>query len=173
MGWRDLLSNTTGDETIVLPWAGGRSLRTNGRSFELEGRLPREVGWHEFEHRNGKQARWKKPAEPKLEKLLYTWKGYLVGDHVLPDEVRVEADPAQISKAGLQVHLIEDGLDRFARVCAGATTVDGPLFYIGQEMPLGPESDVMSIFLERGRNLKNVKHVPPALDAARWWFVSE
>lgn len=166
MGWRDLLSNTAANETIVLPWAGGRSLRTASRAFELVGRLPREIGWHEFTHRNGKEARWSKPAEPKLEDLKYTWKGYLVGDHVLPDEVRVDIDPAKISEAGLCVHLIEEGLDRFARVCAGATTIDGPLFYIGQEMPLGPESDVLNAFLDKAKTLKDVKGVSPALDAA-------
>lgn len=166
MGWRDLLSNTTGDETIVLPWAGGRSLRTNSRFFEIVGRLPREFGWHKFEHRNGKQARWKEAAAPEPERLGYTYRGYLVGDYMLPDDVRVEADPAKIVAAGLQVHCLEDGLDRFTRICAGSMAVGEPLFYMGQDMPLGPETDVMNAFLDRARNLKNVKFVTPSLDAA-------
>ena len=44
--WRDLLQQ--GGETITVPWTGGRLVRSGGRSFDVNGRLPPEHGFHEF-----------------------------------------------------------------------------------------------------------------------------
>lgn len=164
MGWKDLLQQA--DETLVVPWLGGRSFQTASRSFEIEGRLPQEVGWQEFNISGGRKVRWKGAAAPKTDDLKFIERGYLVGDHLVRDEIRVEVDPAKIYEFAVPVALVEEGFDRFTRVSAGSLTKGGPLVFIGQEMPLGPETDVLNAFLDNVRTLKDVKGVPPALDAA-------
>jgi hypothetical protein len=42
MGWRDLLQQP--DETITVPWTGGRELRLSARTWKLQGRQPAEHG---------------------------------------------------------------------------------------------------------------------------------
>jgi len=91
MSWRDLLE--TGRETIVFPWVGGKSLQwSDDRVWTIEGRLPREFGWHQFtlQGRRAKAA-GTVPAEPGS--LGYKVQGYLVGDRIVMDGARVDPDP--------------------------------------------------------------------------------
>jgi len=163
MGWKDLLQ--VKGETIVLPWIGGRVLRQAERSWTLDGPLPREHGWYTF-GLAGRKARLNGPAESTAGLLRQQVRGYLVGDWIVPDNVRVDPDPARICDYAKPVHLVEPGLDRFARVQVGAFYEDGPLIYGGQEMPLGPEGDVLQAYYNRIPSLDGIKGVAPALDAA-------
>jgi len=52
------------------------------------------------------------------------------------------------------------------RVSAGRIFEGGPLVYIGQEMPLGPESDVLNAYLDQTKSVDAIPGVTPALDAA-------
>jgi hypothetical protein len=169
MGWQDLLQ--TGDEFVIAPWVGGRILTFNGRTWKIEGRLPREAGWYKFKTK-AREARLDGPAEADSESFKGVVFGYLVGDRIVADDVRVDPNPAKIADVSETVHLIEPGLDRFVRVSAGRVCDDGPLLYRGQEMPLGPEADVLTAFLDDKTSVNDVRDVAPALDAAfrmeRW-----
>jgi hypothetical protein len=162
MGWRDLLQ--TEDESVVAPWVGGRSLQTFNRTWKLQGRLPPEHGWHCFTT-DGRTAKWSKPAEPSGE-LRNEVRGYLVGDRLLADDVRVDRDPAKLIACSEPVFLIEPGLDRFVRVLAGRSYEDGPLIYSRLEFPLGPEEAVLQAYLDSKLTVDHVPGVAPALDAA-------
>ena len=164
MVWRDLLQQK--DEVLTSPWVGGRSLRSRGRTWTIRGKLPKEHGWHEFSL-DGRKARWAGEApETPSEALQDSVMGYLVGDRLVPDGVRVEAKPDKLVQSSERVHLIELGLDRFVRVSAGRPCEDGPLIYKGQEFPLGPEDEVLQAFLDAKKNTKHIAGVAPALDVA-------
>jgi len=163
MGWRDLLQ--TGDETVVSPWVGGRSLRSYDRAWTIEGRLPAEHGWHTFSI-TSRKARWRSPADAPVDALRGQVKGYLVGDRLVPDDVVVELDPEKLALGFERVHLVEQGLDRFARISAGRACDGGQLIYEGPDMPLGPEDDVLQAYLDRAASVSYIVGVPPALDAA-------
>lgn len=163
MGWQDLLQKA--DEMVVVPWVGGRVLRTTDRVFNIEGKLPPEFGWHIFRV-NGRKVRWEEPTTPPDGKLIQKVSGYLVGDRLVPDHIRVDPDVTKIVACSEQVFLIDDGLDRFARIQAGRPFEDGPLVYEGPGMPLGPEDDVMKAFLDQEASVDKIRGVPPALDAA-------
>jgi hypothetical protein len=92
--------------------------------------------------------------------------GYLVGDRFIRKGSLVDPDPSQISKQSERIHLVPDGLDRFALISAGRMYEGGPLIYFDQEFPDGPEDDVMSAFLDQEASVGDVKGVSPALDAA-------
>jgi hypothetical protein len=92
--------------------------------------------------------------------------GYLVGDRLVPDGVRVDPDPQKIIASSERVHLLEDGLDRFVRVSAGRVHEGGPLVYDSQQMPLGPEEEVLGAYLDEKPSVDAIAGVPPALDAA-------
>lgn len=160
MGWRDLLQ--ADDETAVSPWVGGRSLRSDSRVFKIIGKLPREHGWYSF-NLNGRTATVGESVDP--DPLTDLVVGYLVGNRLVVDGARVDPDPQKIAAQTEQVHLIEDGLDRFVRVAAGRPFEDGPLVYSHQEMPLGPEDAVMGAFLDEADTVDNIPDVAPALDA--------
>ncbi len=162
----------TNDETIVSAWVGGRSLRSGARTWTIDGRLPAEHGWFTFTVGANRRASVKGPTDAPFGALRHVVKGYLVGDRLVPDGVRCDPDPAKIIHYAETVHLIEPGLDRFARVSAGRTHEDGPLVYEGQDMPLGPEADVINALLDDKPSVGDILGVPPALDAAfrmeRW-----
>jgi len=166
MGWEDLLQ-TSDVETLVFPWVGGRSLQArDGQGWRLKGRQPPEHGWYEFELLARKAVRWK-AIEAPWGALTGILTGYLVGDRFIPERAtRVEADLGQLVRDFERAHLIEMGLDRFVRVSVGRFFEDGPLIYQGQEMPLGPEMDVLQVFLDEARSVAKVAGVSPALDAA-------
>ena len=164
MSWRDLLQKS--GETQILPWTGGRSLRLGVRAWKLTGRLPSEFGWYEFVLQ-GREAHLKGPADPQPELLINKVKGYLVGDRILVDGVRVNPDDIFDTMGKAEpVRLIEPGLDRFCRITAGRHFEEGPLVYEGQAMPLGPEDAVMAAYLGQKSSVEHISGVPPALDAA-------
>jgi len=167
MGWQDLLEK--GDEQVVLPWVGGRILCLDTRRWEIQGKLPREHGWYAFRI-TGRKAYLSAPSEPQQDALKWTTKGYLVGDRVIPDGVQVgpQARENGLIDLSLRVHLLDEGLDRFVRVVAGRAFEGGPLIYKNQDMPMGPEEEVLSAFLEN-RELDGVKNVTPALQVAFWF----
>jgi hypothetical protein len=92
--------------------------------------------------------------------------GYLVGDRLVRDDVRVDTDPAQLIGLTERVHLVEPGLGRFVRVSAGRLHEGGPLVYKAQEMPLGPEETVLKAFYDRLPAVDAIPDVVPALDVA-------
>ena len=161
--WYDLLQRP--DETITVPWIGGRNLRVSSRSWKIRGTIPSEHGWYRFKL-DGRKAVLDGPSEPDLGILMDPVIGYLVGDRIMPDHVRVDPDPASIAKNLEKVHLIESGLDRFARIRAARWWQFGPLVFVGQEMPLGPEDAVMAAYLDDKSSVDDIPGVPPALDAA-------
>lgn len=169
MSWRDLLQ--TQGETLTAPWLGGRSLRSGPRHWTLEGKLPEEHGWAKFSI-DGRHARFIESCDAQPDVLRHRVVGYLVGDRLVPQDVRVAPDPKDIVAASEPVHLIEPGLDRFVLVSAGRACEDGPLVYWQQEMPLGPEDAVQTAFLDDKPSVADVHGVTPALDAAfrmeRW-----
>lgn len=166
MSWRDLLQ--AADEFVTLPWVGGRSLRTMARSFQLEGPLPREHGWHRFRIEKARVLRYARPDTGWDAPLLLAWPcvGYLVGDRLVRDDVRVATDPAQLVTLTERVHLVEPGLGRFVRVSAGRVHEGGALVYRAQEMPLGPEDAVLQAFYDRLPAVDSIPGVVPALDVA-------
>ena len=110
--------------------------------------------------------------EDQAETLGHRVVGYLVGDRLVPSDVRVDPDPRNIAACSERVYLIDPGLDRFVLVQAGRVSEDGPLVFIQQEMPLGPEQEVQAAFLDDKLSVQDIPGVPPALDAAfrmeRW-----
>jgi hypothetical protein len=163
MGWRDLLQ--TAGEAMVSPWVGGRCLRDGPRTWRIHGALPEEHGWYSFALA-GRTASVEGRAQLAPGALRHRVRGYLVGDRIVDDRVRVDPDPAKIAGCSETVHLLEPGLDRFARVAAGRSFDGGPLVFEGQEMPLGPEDAVLQAFLDGKDTVDDVPGVPPALDAA-------
>jgi PAS domain-containing protein len=163
MGWRDLLQQK--GETLVSPWLGGRSLRSGARHWPIEGVLPREYGWVEFAL-EGRRARVLGPTGAQDKVLGGLVRGYLVGDRLVRGDARVDPDPKTIADHSERVHLIDLGLDRFVVVAAGRVSEDSPLVFIRQEMPLGPESEVLDAFLDGQTSVVGIKGVSPALDAA-------
>jgi len=163
MSWRGLLQQK--DEVISAPWTGGRILRKGGRTWEVDGRLPREFGWYSF-GLNARKAALKDKCDPNPEVLSHTVSGYLVGDRLVADGVRIDPDPTKILECSEQVFLLDPGLERFVRISAGRTHEGGPLIFKSEEFPLGPEESVRSAFFEKKPNLDQIKEISPALDAA-------
>ena len=171
MGWRDLIE--VEEQEITAPWFGGRSLRYHSRHLVISGRMPPHHGWHKFRIWH-KEAKFLESTDPKLDELGDTVSGFLIGDKIVIDNVSgTEAaritDLGQLAGLLRQVHLIEDGLDRFARVEVGMYGGDSqtvPLIYRGQAFPLGPEDEVMAAYLDRKDSVSDVKGVTPALDVA-------
>lgn len=166
MTWRDLLHQN--DEKIVLPWIGGRELRSFSRKWTLVGPQPPEHGWYSFKLLKGRTATLHEAVEAQTTQLGGVHFGYLVGDHFATEGFidRVVIDPKDVAKRLPRVHLINDNVDRFARVSVGSVTSDGPLFFRQVEMPLGPEEDVLRAYEDQAVDVNAVKGVTPALDAA-------
>ena len=169
MSWEDLLDE--GSER-VLPWYGFRRVHDAERSWVRQGRRPPEHGWYRFKTEGGRNATL---LSDELQDLCPSWadnqpqiRGYLVGDHFIPDNV----EPGAVEL--VQVYCVELGLERFAR----ATIVrdrEGRLVYISQEFPQGPEEEVRRAFQDRQDNLAPIANVTPALSLAfRWiWHLRE
>jgi hypothetical protein len=164
MGWRDLLVES---EHWTLPWLGGRSLQSKSRTFKIKGPLPRLHGWYVFVSDKGgnKVTLTKQEAEPDAEELSDIVIGYLVGDHVVPDGARCDPDPQKIIDYSEKVHCLSEGMDRFTRIRAGRVFPEGPLIYIEQTYPFGPEDDVMNAFMD-GKSISQIQDVTPALEAS-------
>jgi hypothetical protein len=168
MGWQDLLGSKISekDSQIVLPWVGGRSLRLREQVWKLKGPLPPEHGWWTFLLKTNRMAFFGNSRSDCKSGLQDVVKGYLVGDRLVPDGVGVDPSPEVIVSATETVHIIEQGLDRFVRVAAGRLFDDGPLIYLNQEFPQGPEEEVLDAFLNKKASVAHIKGVTPALDAA-------
>lgn len=162
-GWRELLSKP--DETLVSAWLGGRELRSGAQAWSIHGRLPAEDGWYVF-RLEGRRAWLAGASEPALEALRHLQRGFLVGDRLVPDGVRVVPEPDEIARVSEPVHLLDRGLGRFVRIVAGRLFEDGPLVFSHQDMPLGAEDAVLAAYLARAESVTNIPDVPPALDAA-------
>jgi len=167
--WRDLLSKP--GQTMVSAWLGGSQLRSGGQAWRIDGRLPAEEGWYRFEL-HGRRASLKEPADAAGDDLTHLCCGYLVGDRLVRDDVRVDPEPGRIAACSETVHLLDRGLERFARVVAGRQYDDGPLIYKRLDMPQGTEDAVLAAYLQRAASVADIPNVHPALDAAfrmeRW-----
>ena len=130
VGWKDLLQ--TGDEKVTLPWLGGGTLYSAAQRWSIEGRHPKEYGWFTFKIAN-RSARVEGPADAQPDLLQHSVRGYLVGDRIVADDVRVDPDPKSIVNFSETVFLLDEGIDRFARVRAGRINKEGPLVYQGLE----------------------------------------
>lgn len=158
--WRSLLQAP--QETLVLPWLGGRDLRFGHRGWYIEGAIPREHAWCKFSV-DGRKAKLMEICEPAPEVLREVVRGYLIGDLLIP--LGASALEANVLESAEQVHLIPPGLDRFTLVSAGRVGEGMPLVFVQEEMPLGPETDVQNAFLD-GVDLLGVSDVSPALEVA-------
>lgn len=167
MSWRELLHDK--GETIILPWLGGRALRSLTRMWTIVGDLPREHGWYTFKLLAGRSATVENAADPggltgaTCVQFQY---GYLVGDRFATEDFSSRVQPEEAAQKLPRVHLIDDTVDRFARVSVGRVHDDGPLIFRQVEMPLGSEDEVLRAFEDRAENVAHIKGVTPALDAA-------
>lgn len=165
MGWQKLL-HAYANEVITTPWLGGRQLRSSNRTWHLAGNLPAEHGWYKFNVLKGATVELRGEASPLPACIKYEVRGYLVGDRLVVDGSRVDPDPTNIVNCSERVHLLEVGLDRFARVVAGRIYENGSLIYKEPDMPLTREDLVLRAYLDRLPSVDHIKHIPPALDAA-------
>lgn len=179
MGWRDLLEKP--DEHIVLPWLGGSTLRLGPRCWTLFGPNPPEHGWYRFAVAS-RAVRVLEPAEPAPETLPHKpLFGSLVGDHLVTPGAQQVFHPRsgrthfahrvcsacdEGSFPIERVHLLEPGLERFARVAAARLYEEGPLVFVTRLMPLGPEDAVQAALDDGLASLASIPGVPPSLDAA-------
>lgn len=164
MGWKDLLQENE-DRNLVYPWVGGRSIRTKSRQWKLEGPLPEEHGWYNFDVRV-RTATALDEAMPDCDSLIGHVTGYLVGNRIVADDISFEPQTEELIAGFERVYLIEPGIDKFDRVKAGRSCEGGPLIFEGEEFPLGPEDDVLNAFLDEENSVNNVPGVTPALEAA-------
>lgn len=167
MGWADLLSQK---ETVTVPWTGGRSLAHGARHWSIKGRMPQEHGWHGFEVDGSRKARWTGAVDPdfSFDEGRKTVVGYLVGNYLLPDGVSVVLDPNTVTDQGVEVHLITEDLERFARVVA-VKAENGDFVFLREEFPLGPEDQVRMVYQDRGDSVVHIAELTPALDLAFRW----
>lgn len=163
MSWRDLLQ--TEQETLVVPWVGGRSLRVGPRAWKVLGPLPREHGWAKF-RLQGRKAFYDSPADPTPLNAIEHVKGYIVGDRIIRDGVASRATVDALMSVSERVYLVDPGLGRFVRISASRFYEDGPLIYRGLEFPLGPESEVLAAYQDQMESTSHIPGVSPALDVA-------
>lgn len=170
MGWQDLLDD--GGEK-VLPWLGGNKVFSQDREWTLKGRWPREHGWYSFNTSGGRIARLAHrepmPVDPEYTENLPLRQGYLVGDRFIPDDARVDPDPAKLILQTEPVFCVEIGLERFTRATVARDRV-GRLIYVQQEWPQGPEADVLVAYQDRLDSVGHITGVTPALDLAFRWI---
>jgi len=169
MSWKDLLDS--GSER-VFPWYGFRRIHDAQRTWTISGSLPPEHGWFLFDVGGGRDATLKS-REPQPADLHWAGnqpraRGYLVGDRFIPDNARVDPDPAKLVQQTLPVHCCEGGLERFARISA-ARDRDGLLVYVGQEFPEGADAEAIKAYQDRVESLDHIAGVTPALDLAFRW----
>tara|TARA_R100000656_G_scaffold104176_1_gene76017 strand:- start:48123 stop:49067 length:945 start_codon:yes stop_codon:yes gene_type:complete len=173
MSWRDLLQEE--DERVVAPWTGGRSLRLGPRKWKIRGRLPEEPGFYSWEV-SGRVASDPQEADA-IEAVenadAKTQLGYLVGDFFVSDLEGGECSLERLGDRFERVRLIEPGLDFFDRVEVCRLVDGGPLYYVQQAFPLGPEGEVTEAFESQEDSLNSISGVAPALDLAfraRTWY---
>jgi len=163
MSWRDLLEV---EQSKVFPWTGGRTLLgADYTEYRLEGKTPQEHGWYVF-NAKGQKLTLRSESDPDPEMLLHKECGYLVGNRFVADNLVRAINLRDIAAQHPEVFLIEAGVDRFSRIAVGRVFDDGPLIFMNQEMPLGPEQQVLDAFLDEKDSLDHILGVTPALDAA-------
>jgi hypothetical protein len=166
MGWRDLLEDTVG-EFSVFPWLGGRKIYRSGRTWTVEGRLPREFGWFTFELTGSRSATLDAPADQDMsygsEKAGID--GYVVGNRFIPMNARVDPDPEKLISQTVPAFLVDPGLPRFSVVAVFADDANR-FIYRQQLFPTGPEDEVRRAFIDREESIQGIKGVSPALDLA-------
>jgi hypothetical protein len=165
MGWKDLLQQNE-DRNLVYPWVGGRSIRTKNRSWKLEGQLPDEHGWYNFDARIRTATALDAADFPDNDMLTDHVTGYLVGNRIVADDIAFEPKAEDLVSGFERVFLIEPGIDKFARIKAGRACENGPLIFEGEEFPLGSEDDVLNAFLDQKESVDDIPGVTPALEAA-------
>jgi len=166
MGWRDLLEEK--NKTVIAPWVGGRNIFAEGRKFRLIGNLPEEHGWYCFDVIETRKVRRKKEfVYPDFDwhESYKKREGYLVGDKLIPDDANFVFKIEKIFSETISVDLVEPGLDRFTRILT-AEYENGRCLYVGQEFPLGPETEVMDAFQDRKKTINDIPNVTPALALA-------
>lgn len=166
MSWKDLLA--TASETVTVPWVGGHVLQAHGRRWQIEDPLPREFDWYRWQLQ-GRHAYRQQQAPADLDhSVLFDFHvGYLIGDHIVRDGLASRAtDLKSLEACADVVYLIPRGLERFGRIKVGRFYEDGPLVFIEQAFPLGPEDQVLAAYLDRAKSLDAIKAVSPALDLA-------
>lgn len=166
MGWKDLLDD--GSECI-LPWYGFKRVHDAERSWTLQGPVPPEHGWYLFQESGGRLTSL---ISSESQCADVTWgdgqrklKGYLVGDRFIPDDARVDPDPAKLIAQTRVAYCVEPGLERFAR----ATVVEDReqhLVFLSQDFPIGPEEVVTKAYQDKAGSIDNVPGVTPPLDLA-------
>lgn len=162
MSWKDLLQ--TEPKFLVYPWTHGREVRTGDRLFKIDGKLPEEPGWYKFQLHGASGLRLIEKSDP--EELNFKQDGYLVGDRFIPDSARVESDWSKIIYNTQKVWLVEDGLERFARIQVGRAYENGPLIFICSAFPREADDSVRLAFQDKAESVTGIPHVTPALDAA-------
>lgn len=169
MTWSQLLAST---QEITLPWTGGRALHDRARSYRIAGATPPEHGWHRFEVGGSRRATWIGAGELDLDYAegREVVRGYLVEQRLVPDGVHVKREIGAIFARSEPLWLVEPGLERFARVRA-ARAANGALVYLGPELPLGPEPEVLAAYQDRAPSIDRVAGVTPALHLAFLWHV--
>lgn len=166
--WQELLQV---GKTITAPWLGGRLLSTpDGRSWRIQGILPEEYGWYQFDPK-GRKLRLVQKLDPTDEELYKyeTTTGYLVGNRLIPDDARVDPDPKKLVEQTLQVYLVEQGTSLFDRVRV-LITPDDKHIYLNTEFPLGPETEVREALDDKKETLDEIRDISPALDLAFRWL---
>jgi hypothetical protein len=136
--------------------------------------LPLEHGWYNFSVGGGRDAELTNvepvdAASDYEESHDTVLRGYLVGDRLIMDAVRVDPDPAKLFDQTARVYCVEPGLDRFTRAVAVQDRA-GNLIYIRQEFPLGQEAEALMAFQDRRPDLNHISGVTPALDLAFRWI---
>jgi len=166
MGWEDLLSESSG--RLTAPWVGGRKIYSGSKVYRIEGKLPPEFGWYEFDY-SGRRATLLGAADPDPDyqgsSKHRTTVGYLVGDRLILDYGLNDLSLDKLFDQTQHVFLVEPGLDRFTRIEA-VIDADSRLIYLGEQFPLGPEDAVRRAFIDRKESVRDIKDVVPALDLA-------
>ena len=153
---------------ITAPWVGGRGFIHDGRTFDIKGPLPPEVGWHRFEVDGSRKCRWLGEGEEDWEfeqKAAKLYRGYMVGDRILTDGLSSKAIQSHFHLVAVPAFFVPLGLPRFTRALVGESE-DKRLVFIREEFPVGPEQEVLEAYQDRREDILDIKNVIPALHLA-------
>jgi len=168
--WEELLAE---EDSLVLPWAGGRQIFYKERTWNLAKR-PVEYGWYEFRVASDRRAEIIDQVEEdaytyKAQNSLWVTEGFIVGDRLIPNDAR----PGSIKELVTQtstVHLIEPGMDRISKA-AIAKLPNDQFIFLHRVFGEGPEDEVILAWQEKQSSISNIKGVSPALHTAFLWAV--
>lgn len=167
MTWKNLLRE---DTEKALPWFGFRKVHDSQRTWIVEGPKPAEHGWYLFKVGARRYCTLLGEAELDPDYMEGQWvhRGYLVGNHLVPDGYHVDTNPDRFVEQTRQVHCVPSGLDRIARAIVVADRA-GQLVFMSQDFPLGPEVEVTAAYLDRLPDVSHISGVIPSLDLAFRW----